>query len=251
ATIDSLITTHANGGNVIHENPDNDTQDSDDDEADVPDGESSLPPGDETGDNTPEGGDDALPDSEALQDEADNEPEGGQPEDNQPEDSQPEDSQPEDSQPEDSQPADNQPEDNQPEDSHNGNDTYLFNRGDGQGTIEDYDETAGNLDTLSFGADISADQLWFRKTGEHLEISLIGTADTMTIHHWYSSAAYRVEQFQTQDGATLTETGVQALVDAMAAFTPPDIGTTELPDDYNELLQIVGINWTEPDFSII
>ncbi|MDR2165470.1 MAG: hypothetical protein LBO79_07610 [Zoogloeaceae bacterium] len=66
----------------------------------------------------------------------------------------------------------------------------------------------------------------------------------------------RVEQFQTQDGVTLTETRVQALVDAMATFTPPDIGTTELPDDYNELLQIVGINWTEhnwteSDFSII
>jgi len=36
-----------------------------------------------------------------------------------------------------------------------GNDIYIFNKGDGQDTISDYDPTSGNTDTIRFGTDIN------------------------------------------------------------------------------------------------
>ena len=125
-----------------------------------------------------------------------------------------------------------------------GNDTYLFGKGDGQDTIHNYDSATDSLDKLLFGADISADQLWFRKVNNHLEISIIGTDDKATISNWYSSAAYRLEQFETRDGALLTDGKVHALVEAMAAFAPPAAGETTLSPGYREALApVIAANW--------
>ncbi len=117
-----------------------------------------------------------------------------------------------------------------------GNDTYRLDRGDGQDSVYDYDTTAANVDTLVFGAGISTEQLWFRKVGSNLEVSIIGTGDKMTVSNWYSNTAYRVEQFKTHDGEVLTDGDVQILVDAMAAFTVPVTGQTVLPDAYQQAL---------------
>ncbi|WP_084513777.1 calcium-binding protein [Azovibrio restrictus] len=117
-----------------------------------------------------------------------------------------------------------------------GNDTYRLDRGDGQDSVYDYDTTAANVDTLVFGAGISTEQLWFRKVGSNLEVSIIGTEDKMTVSNWYSNNAYRVEQFKTHDGDVLTDGDVQTLVDAMAAFTVPVTGQTVLPDAYQQAL---------------
>ncbi len=117
-----------------------------------------------------------------------------------------------------------------------GNDTYRLDRGDGQDSVYDYDTTAANVDTLVFGAGISTEQLWFRKVGSNLEVSIIGTEDKMTVSNWYSNTAYRVEQFKTHDGDVLTDGDVQTLVDAMAAFTVPVTGQTVLPDAYQQAL---------------
>ncbi len=117
-----------------------------------------------------------------------------------------------------------------------GNDTYRLDRGDGQDSVYDYDTTAGNADTMVFGAGISTEQLWFRKVGSNLEVSIIGTEDKMTVSNWYSNTAYRVEQFKTHDGDVLTDGDVQTLVDAMAAFTVPVTGQTVLPDAYQQAL---------------
>ncbi|MDD3483404.1 calcium-binding protein [Azovibrio restrictus] len=117
-----------------------------------------------------------------------------------------------------------------------GNDTYRLDRGDGQDSVYDYDTIAANVDTLVFGAGISTEQLWFRKVGSNLEVSIIGTEDKMTVSNWYSNTAYRVEQFKTHDGDVLTDGDVQTLVDAMAAFTVPVTGQTVLPDAYQQAL---------------
>ena len=100
-----------------------------------------------------------------------------------------------------------------------GNDTYLIGRGGGADLIQDNDTKAGNVDTVRFLADIAADQLWFRKVGNHLEVSVIGTADKATIDSWYTNAKFRVEQFQTSAGQTLAMGGVENLVSAMAGLT--------------------------------
>jgi Ca2+-binding RTX toxin-like protein len=114
----------------------------------------------------------------------------------------------------------------------------------GTGIIQDY-QASSNTDTLSFGPDISAEQIWFRHSGNDLEISLIGTQDSTTIKDWYSGSAYHVEQIVLGDGTVLLDTQVQALVDAMAAFAPPAEGQTTLPQNYRDiLLGQIESNWT-------
>lgn len=119
-----------------------------------------------------------------------------------------------------------------------GNDVYQFGRGDGVDVVQD---TGGNADVMSFLGGIEADQLWFRKTGSSLEISVIGTADKVTLSGWYS--AYRIEEFKTADGKTLLDNDVHNLVQAMAAFAPPAAGQTTLPQSYAALNPVIAANW--------
>lgn len=128
-----------------------------------------------------------------------------------------------------------------------GTDTYLFNRGDGQDTISDYggsvDGTPGT-DKVVFGVDVSIDQLWFRQLENTLEVSIIGTSESMTIENWYLDSAYHVEQFSTADNRLLLDTQVQNLVNAMASFAPPAAGQTTLPTNYqDELAGVIAANW--------
>ncbi|THF63210.1 calcium-binding protein, partial [Pseudothauera rhizosphaerae] len=125
-----------------------------------------------------------------------------------------------------------------------GSDTYSFHRGDGQDTISDYDTTSGNTDRLVFADGIAADQLWFSRNGNHLQVGVIGSDDKVTINNWYSGAAYRVEQFHAGDGSILLQNQVDALVSAMAAFSPPAAGETSLPGSYRETLDaVIAANW--------
>ncbi|XVN13932.1 calcium-binding protein [Pseudomonas corrugata] len=107
-----------------------------------------------------------------------------------------------------------------------GSDLYQFERGGGKDVINDFD-TEANTDVLAFGAGISSDQLWFRKTGYDLEVSVIGTGDSVTISQWSFwgtgtwEKATHIEQFRTADGKVLLENQVDQLVGAMAAFAPP------------------------------
>ena len=125
-----------------------------------------------------------------------------------------------------------------------GNDTYLFGRGDGQDTIIDNDTTAGNTDVLSIGDGVSIDQLWFRRVGTNLEVSIIGTSDKSVVSNWYSGSGYHIEQFKTADGKTLLDSQVNNLVEAMAAFAPPAAGQTTLAADYQTALNpVIAANW--------
>ncbi|MGP1680952.1 MAG: calcium-binding protein, partial [Giesbergeria sp.] len=125
-----------------------------------------------------------------------------------------------------------------------GSDTYLFGRGDGQDRLTENDATAGNQDVLSFGQGVSAEQLWFRRVGANLEVSIIGSGDTCTISQWYASDAHHVEQFKTADGKMLLDSQVNNLVQAMAAFAPPAAGQTMLAADYQTaLVPVMAANW--------
>ena len=119
-----------------------------------------------------------------------------------------------------------------------GNDTYRFARGDGQDTLID----TGGDDCLQFGEGIDFDQIWFKKVGNSLEVSVIGTQDKVTINNWYSGTANRMEEFQA-GGATLDGTSVQALVDAMGACTPPPSNVMVLGNEYAGLLDVIGVTW--------
>ena len=62
-------------------------------------------------------------------------------------------------------------------------------------------------------------------------MSIIGTPEALTIQ-----ACYRGSQSHV-DGATLLESQVQNLVNAMATFAPPVPGQTTLPGNYAATLE--------------
>ncbi|WP_210397906.1 calcium-binding protein [Motiliproteus sediminis] len=125
-----------------------------------------------------------------------------------------------------------------------GNDIYHFGRGAGQDRIYDNDWAAGNSDQAVFGADISTEQLWFSREGNDLEVSVIGSGDSLRIQNWYSGSSYRVEQFETADGYTLVESQVENLVSAMAAFEPPVLGEMSLSQEQSEALTpVIAASW--------
>lgn len=125
-----------------------------------------------------------------------------------------------------------------------GNDTYKLGRGYGADTISENDATVGNTDVAVFDIGIAADQLWFLKVGNNLEVDIIGTSDKFTLTNWYLSSQYHLEQFKTSDGKTLLDSQVQNLVSAMAAFAPPPAGQTTLNDaQQNALLPVISANW--------
>jgi Ca2+-binding RTX toxin-like protein len=108
------------------------------------------------------------------------------------------------------------------------NDTYAAYRGMGQDRIAENDATTGNTDVLSFAAGISNNQLWLSHTGNDLQISIVGTADKMTVQNWYLGNQYHIEQIKTSDNKVLLDTQVETLVQAMAGFVPPAMGQTNL-----------------------
>jgi len=101
-----------------------------------------------------------------------------------------------------------------------GNDTYLFNRGDGQDVIVDTDSTLFNSDLLKLGGATSK-QLWLTKSGSNLDIKILGTQDKVTVQNWFAGSSNVVEKITASDGKSLSAAKVNALVNAMASFTPP------------------------------
>lgn len=125
-----------------------------------------------------------------------------------------------------------------------GADLYLFGRGDGQDTLVENDNADATDDVLRFADGIDADQLWFRKQGDHLDVTIIGTGDRMRINNWYLGEEYHVEKFELANGRHLLDSQVQQMVQAMAAFSPPAAGQTSLPASYhNSLDTVIAANW--------
>ena len=111
-------------------------------------------------------------------------------------------------------------------------------------TITENDATVGNTDVALFDTGIAANQLWFTKTGNNLDVSIIGTTDKFTVSNWYLGNQYHVEQFKTSDGKTLLDSQVQNLVQAMASFAPPPVGQTTLTTaQQTALAPVIAANW--------
>jgi Ca2+-binding RTX toxin-like protein len=125
-----------------------------------------------------------------------------------------------------------------------GNDTYLFNRGDGKDTIVDTDSTWFNADLLKVGS-AKSNQLWLTKSGNNLDIGIIGTQDHVVIQDWYKGSANQVEKITALgDNKSLSASKVNALVTAMAKFAAPADGVTTLPaSTQTALTKILASSW--------
>ncbi|WP_158300660.1 calcium-binding protein [Chromobacterium sp. ATCC 53434] len=129
-------------------------------------------------------------------------------------------------------------------------DRYLFALGDGQDRIVDncgdyrnhgdWDENF--RDELLM--EVDADRLFFRQSDDHLEISVIGTEDKVTVENWFLDKAYQIEWFKTSDGKTLMSSQVQSLVDAMAGFSPSSSASETMPAEFDAVQEtIVSSSW--------
>ena len=112
----------------------------------------------------------------------------------------------------------------------NGNDTYLFGRGSGQDIIYDRDASSGNIDTILLGGGILTSDVSLRRIdhagefepSDSLEISIIGTTDTLIICNWFNyedSDEWMVEQIRFADG---TVWGVDTVKQMSLQGTPGD-----------------------------
>uniref|UniRef100_UPI0037834CE7 calcium-binding protein n=1 Tax=Aquabacterium sp. TaxID=1872578 RepID=UPI0037834CE7 len=110
-----------------------------------------------------------------------------------------------------------------------GADVYRFAAGYGVDTIQENDSTAGVVDAIQFAgaSPILQSSVTFAHVGSNLEVRLNGTGDKLVLQSWYSGTAFHVEEFRFTDGSVLTDTQVQAMVSAMAAFLPEPAGATD------------------------
>ncbi|WP_457278532.1 calcium-binding protein, partial [Polaromonas sp. P5_D5] len=91
-----------------------------------------------------------------------------------------------------------------------GNDVYLYSRGDGSDTIIDYDETAGNLDTLRFDGTVLAGDVTTSRDQQNLYLSIQGTTDRITLANWFLEDARKVERVQFADGTVWDQQALAA-----------------------------------------
>ncbi|WP_269326187.1 putative Ig domain-containing protein [Chromobacterium piscinae] len=105
------------------------------------------------------------------------------------------------------------------------------NLGKGNNTL-DYITGGG---TLNFNASATADHLWFKRMGQNLEIDVVGSAEQVTLLHWFDSGRSGVS-IRSGDNRSLGFNSVDKLVQAMAALAPPPATVTSLPADYLKTL---------------
>jgi Ca2+-binding RTX toxin-like protein len=130
-----------------------------------------------------------------------------------------------------------------------GNDIYVFGRGGNADTVANTaSDSATANDRVEFGASIAYDQLWLTQSGNNLMINIIGSADTITIQDWYTGSSAHVDAFRTTaDSKELTESRVQALVSAMAEFSPPSGNDPDMPPEVrSELDTALAAAWQSP-----
>lgn len=121
-----------------------------------------------------------------------------------------------------------------------GNEHYTWGRGEGSDIISD----GGGSDELHILAGVSAEQIWLRQEGQALELQVIGTHDRVRINGWFTNAVNQIESFELANGKALSNSNVQALVSAMAGFTPPPQGQTNLTAEQQaQLGQVIASNW--------
>ena len=106
-----------------------------------------------------------------------------------------------------------------------GNDTYLFGKGDGQDTIFDEDDTAGNMDTIRFGEGIAPDEIMLSRSGYDLVISINGTDDQLIIQNWGAGEACHIERIEFTPPPDSEEDGVVWDAEQIRALIPLLVGT--------------------------
>jgi len=124
-----------------------------------------------------------------------------------------------------------------------GADTYTLGRKTGTDKVDNKGHGSDG-DTLAFDSDIAFDQLWFQRVGDDLKVSVIGTTANVTVSEWYKTADNQVSTITAAAGYALQAGQVDNLVAAMASFSPPPLGQTQLTtQQHNALDTVIAANW--------
>jgi Ca2+-binding RTX toxin-like protein len=125
-----------------------------------------------------------------------------------------------------------------------GADTYLFGKGSGQDTINNYDGDAlgSNADIIQLGADIVVSDMALTRSGDSLIISINGTGDRLEVSGYFyenGTLPYAVENIQFADGTTWDVATVKSMVlqstldnDTITGYTDSDVLSGDLGNDY-------------------
>ncbi|KJZ37687.1 calcium-binding protein, partial [Pseudomonas fluorescens] len=84
-----------------------------------------------------------------------------------------------------------------------GSDIYLFNRGWGQDTLNNFDDGVGKSDLVEFGADIAPAEIVATRSGDNLILALRGGADRVKVVNYFyhdGLSAYHLEGVRFADG---------------------------------------------------
>ncbi len=82
-----------------------------------------------------------------------------------------------------------------------GNDTYIYNIGDGFDTIEDY----GGIDTIKFGEGITTENIRFMEGANHFVVWFEGIEGNITINNHMNDDNNKIERFELADGTVITD----------------------------------------------
>lgn len=129
-----------------------------------------------------------------------------------------------------------------------GEDFYVFSGDFGADTVIESDSSQ-DIDILGL-ADVNPDQLWFSHLSgtNDLQVSVIGTSNTVTLSNWYAGSDITLEYVQvstpTQEILSLARADVDVLVQAMAGLPSPQAGQTSLSAQQHQVLDpLIAANW--------
>ena len=95
-----------------------------------------------------------------------------------------------------------------------GNDTYVFGRG--YGTDRIFDNLGSNR--ISFGQDITVEELELLQSGRNLELSVTGTEDRLILSNYFSNSSYQNFEYTFADGTVLDKEDVSAIMDGSYVY---------------------------------
>jgi len=97
-----------------------------------------------------------------------------------------------------------------------GADTYVFGRGFGQDTIENYDDTSGkDIDKIKLGAGITQADVILRRQSDDLVLTIRGTSDSLRIKQYFyqdATQGYQMDEINFVNGGSWDVETVKAKV---------------------------------------
>ncbi|MBQ9527290.1 MAG: hypothetical protein IJR68_06735, partial [Fretibacterium sp.] len=98
-----------------------------------------------------------------------------------------------------------------------GNDAYVYNKGDGDDTINNYSYYASTeTDVLKFGAGLSRDDISVSQEGKDLLLTLRDGGGSVRLSNWYGDSRYKLDEIQFSDGSAWRTSDGKSIEDYFA-----------------------------------